>query len=339
MTANEAQDGAGNLRTSAPQPSRPLNPDQKRAIAAALIGTAALGGAAYGLSRIEDGSDQNADLNTAPPMPVAIAKPAPVEMKPAEPLTPEPAEPALIAMAEPASFDDGSKGGSGSGISVIPDEPVVSGNEYDGLSFEEAFAQAREDVGPGHYFEWHNDLYNTYYQDEWEGMSPTDQNAFLASIDGGMGPMDGVNTDAPEALAEATEAVPADETESAVAVVEEPVVTEAEPSYAEVEMDGHQVSLIDTDNDNVPNIMLLDTNEVLLDEDGDHTLEAQGTYNPATEAVENILPLDNPVAINTTMSMEPDAAAAGALADMSQDNDLGPDFDNHADVSDYHSAQ
>lgn len=47
-----------------------------------------------------------------------------------------------------------------------------------GLSFSEAFAQARAEVGPGGVFRWHGGVYCTYTKDEWEAMSPEEQHRF-----------------------------------------------------------------------------------------------------------------------------------------------------------------
>lgn len=41
----------------------------------------------------------------------------------------------------------------------------------DDVSFDQAFAQAREQVGPGGIFEYHGATYATYYDSEWEDMS------------------------------------------------------------------------------------------------------------------------------------------------------------------------
>jgi hypothetical protein len=52
----------------------------------------------------------------------------------------------------------------------------VSHNVSDDMSFSDAFANAREDVGPGGMFYWHGKPYGTYYENEWNSMSD-DQHA------------------------------------------------------------------------------------------------------------------------------------------------------------------
>lgn len=46
------------------------------------------------------------------------------------------------------------------------------------LSFGEAFAAARAEVGPGGVFEWHGGVYGTYTADEWNSMSTAEHNQF-----------------------------------------------------------------------------------------------------------------------------------------------------------------
>ena len=45
----------------------------------------------------------------------------------------------------------------------------------DDMSFGEAFAAARHEVGAGGVFEWHGNLYGTYTAEEWSALSPQEQ--------------------------------------------------------------------------------------------------------------------------------------------------------------------
>lgn len=47
-----------------------------------------------------------------------------------------------------------------------------------GQSFSEAFTQARAEVGSGGVFRWHGGVYGTYTKDEWDAMSPEEQQQF-----------------------------------------------------------------------------------------------------------------------------------------------------------------
>lgn len=50
------------------------------------------------------------------------------------------------------------------------------------LSFAEAFAQARAEVGPGGVFHWHGGIYNTYTADEWNNMSVDQKHDFAQQV-------------------------------------------------------------------------------------------------------------------------------------------------------------
>ena len=49
-----------------------------------------------------------------------------------------------------------------------------------GLSFGQAFAAARAEVGAGGVFAWHGNLYSTYTESEWQSMSDEEKQAFAA---------------------------------------------------------------------------------------------------------------------------------------------------------------
>lgn len=53
----------------------------------------------------------------------------------------------------------------------------------DNASFSQAFADARAQVGSGGVFEWHGRVYGTYYKDEWDNMTAEQKHEYQASID------------------------------------------------------------------------------------------------------------------------------------------------------------
>lgn len=52
----------------------------------------------------------------------------------------------------------------------------------DSQSFAQAFADARRQVGPGGIFEWHGNVYGTYYADEWNSMTQEQRGDYWASV-------------------------------------------------------------------------------------------------------------------------------------------------------------
>lgn len=51
------------------------------------------------------------------------------------------------------------------------------------LSFSQAFAQARAQVGPGGVFAWHGKVYGTYYENEWNSMTAEERAAWQGKVD------------------------------------------------------------------------------------------------------------------------------------------------------------
>lgn len=52
----------------------------------------------------------------------------------------------------------------------------------DDMTFSQAFAAARHEVGAGGLFVWHGHTYGTYYADEWNAMTPEDKEQYWADV-------------------------------------------------------------------------------------------------------------------------------------------------------------
>lgn len=52
----------------------------------------------------------------------------------------------------------------------------------DSMTFNEAFAAARHEVGAGGIFTWHGHTYSTFYKEEWDAMSPEDREEYWADV-------------------------------------------------------------------------------------------------------------------------------------------------------------
>lgn len=61
------------------------------------------------------------------------------------------------------------------------DMDVATGVD-DSMSFNEAFAAARHEVGPGGLFVWHGNTYGTYYGNEWNAMTPEEREQYWADV-------------------------------------------------------------------------------------------------------------------------------------------------------------
>ena len=138
-------------------PDKSLNNDQKKAIVAAGIGTAALGGAAYALSMLED--SENRDLADGD------------------------------GIGEDDGIGNDNDESKGKLVSTLPDTaaPVVTPAQpidpFAGLTgFDKAFHEARLAMGGGgHTFQYEGQTYNTYTREEEANLTPDQRSAFLAS--------------------------------------------------------------------------------------------------------------------------------------------------------------
>lgn len=59
----------------------------------------------------------------------------------------------------------------------------VADKVNDDMSFAEAFAAARSEVGAGGAFTWHGNVYGTYYETEWNNMSESERQAYNDHFD------------------------------------------------------------------------------------------------------------------------------------------------------------
>lgn len=66
---------------------------------------------------------------------------------------------------------------------MVHDQAPIAESVTDDMSFNDAFAVARNEVGPGGVFEWNGKLYNTYYENEWNSMDSSERTQFAQSID------------------------------------------------------------------------------------------------------------------------------------------------------------
>lgn len=67
---------------------------------------------------------------------------------------------------------------------AVPAGNVKVAEVSDDMSFDEAFASARKQVGAGGVFEWRGKLYGTYYKNEWDNMSQADKDQYAANVFG-----------------------------------------------------------------------------------------------------------------------------------------------------------
>jgi hypothetical protein len=246
-----------------------LSNKQKAAIA---LGTVMLGGTAF------VAMGQNSDGSVATP---AAANPTtPADSTAVEP-KPELAHGTTQAVA---------------GGTICPTEDVaIAHNVTNDMTFDQAFATAREEVGPGGMFSWNNETYNTFYKEEWNGLSLEQKQDYLASVGY-------ETTSSEEQIAENNEVAPVvtptgnvtvqnvDNEQDEVPVVQptdEEKPAETKPEVKETMIDGKMAYAIDNDGDGVVDALVFldpDSNNpmALIDTAGDNALDTVAVLDPTT---------------------------------------------------------
>lgn len=148
---------------------------------------------------------------------------------------------------------------------------VAAASEAD--TFRAAFQAARAEVGPGGTFEWHGTVYGTYTADEWNALSPAQQQEWAAHFN-----WKHINNSTPAGHSE-TGAL--EGREVSVAPTTEPdsdvdedgeyagsytvhgITREAGTgrAFINVTVDGHEAIVVDNDGDGIADAMILDAND------------------------------------------------------------------------------
>ena len=165
----------------------------------------------------------------------------------------------------------------------MPKDVDVAGKVTDGMSFEQAFGAARDEVGVGGVFSWHGHWYNTFEKDEWTGLSLEQRQEYTEMITGEKLPVKPYHNMA--AVSGATTQVVA-----------------TEPTIIEGYLNGQRVMGLDTDRDGVIDTMVLDgpdgTTYRVVDATGDEGLDTIYRYNSLTNEMTAAVRLDHPVMIS-----------------------------------------
>ena len=91
----------------------------------------------------------------------------------AAPKTEAPEENADVATAETEQIEQ---------QTAATEQTLSVAQMHNDMSFGEAFAAARAEVGPGGVFIWHGGIYNTYTAEEWNSMTPQQKNDFAHQV-------------------------------------------------------------------------------------------------------------------------------------------------------------
>ena len=176
-------------------------------------------------------------------------------------------------------------------------EVPVASSVSDDMSFSEAFAAARTEVGSGGVFEWHGNIYSTFTEDEWNGMTAEQREEYGSHFNwhsdathdtASTSHSSNSSHDAP--ITEEVEVVATDNNEHIGQVHE---ATNEEVEVAEVTPAGNaeEVAVVDADPEveilgvvhddesgaNIGGLVVDGQEVVLIDVDGDSTFDVMGS--------------------------------------------------------------
>ena len=146
----------------------------------------------------------------------------------------------------------------------------VATGDFDSMSFQQAFAAARAEVGAGGAFEWHGKVFGTYLHDEWQNMSPAEHAQYEShfSWSKNFNPVDSDDELDVSVVDDASE----------VEVLGVAHVDELDADLAVVAVDDSPVVMVDIDNDGTYDILGADI-------DGDGTIDGNELMDIADDGI------------------------------------------------------
>ena len=166
----------------------------------------------------------------------------------------------------------------------LPEDIDVAGKVTDTMSFDQAFAAARDEVGMGGVFSWQGRWYNTLHKEEWDSLSLDQRQEFLEHIMQEKLPVK--SSHQTQAQSVTTEAQP----------------TETEPTLVEGHLNGQRVMGLDFDHDGVIDTVVLEGNDGnvyrVVDAQGDDGLDTIFRYDAFTDQLMAVERLDHSIVLS-----------------------------------------
>ena len=188
----------------------------------------------------------------------------------------------LLSASAPLGHADGENAeeeGSETHPEWTDGEVPVASSVSDDMSFSEAFTAARTEVGSGGVFEWHGNIYSTFTEDEWNGMTAEQRDEYgshfswhsdNSSTETASSTHSSTSSHSAHATdeVEVSEVTQASHTEEVAVVDVDPEVEvlgvvhdeESGANIAGLAVDGQEVVLIDVNGDETFDIMGADVN-------------------------------------------------------------------------------
>ena len=188
----------------------------------------------------------------------------------------------LLSASAPLGHADGENAeeeGSETHPEWTDGEVPVASSVSDDMSFSEAFTAARTEVGSGGVFEWHGNIYSTFTEDEWNGMTAEQRDEYgshfswhsdNSSTETASSTHSSTSSHSAHATdeVEVSEVTQASHTEEVAVVDVDPEVEvlgvvhdeESGANIAGLAVDGQEVVLIDVNGDETFDVMGADVN-------------------------------------------------------------------------------
>lgn len=153
-------------------------------------------------------------------------------------------------------------------VMAVEGEGLAVAHVDDDMSFGEAFAAARAEVGPGGLFVWHGNVYNTYTAEEWSAMDDDDRAEFAQMYQNTEVSYESDPMPQPEPEPQ-PEPVPGpspvvDDDEQGLHIYGEEVYENEDGSvdtYIDAEVEGHSAVFVDVGSDETVDLAIVDLND------------------------------------------------------------------------------
>ena len=164
-----------------------------------------------------------------------------------------------------------------------PEKIDVAGKVTDTMSFEQAFAAARNEVGVEGLFRWHGRWYNTFEKEEWSSLSLEQRQDFAERITGEKLPVRAYHAPVAETGDETAQPAP-------------------EPTAIEGHLNGQRVIGLDYDHDGVIDVLVMEGEDGntfrVVDETGNDGLDTVYRYDALDGELTGAVRLDHPFVLS-----------------------------------------
>lgn len=232
-----------------------------------------------------------------------------------------------IGLSAMASADDAKESADlAERHTVKPVGDVKVAEVNDDMSFSEAFASARKQVGAGGVFEWRGKQYGTYYKTEWDSMSQAEKDRYAANVFGTSSSKSSTTPDqerlqhdiSPEDLADNTQfSISGEDVKGKLVGVQTVTDENGNPmTVVAAKINGHNSVFVDADVDGYVDVAAMDANADGVLDDNEIVTLAKGAM-PVSALINE---LDEPQPVADVPSAE--AVVPTSMEDVVMNNPL-----------------